>query len=203
MGVVSLSTHAFSSWPRVSLIQAAATPVAGADIAVNPLMTDRLRGCKTNFHRQNDLSVVLLLFRPWPWVIIFRVIFWFDRRSLVEWNGKSNDVPVRVEYSAVQVGRWWIWLQLAALLCPRGQSAAVRRDAALPNTSPQVLAGSRYSLLSGPTAVASLAAVHTLWESAQYIFTLHHSFCLIPTSAIPLSLTQILKCSFELAAVFF
>lgn len=62
----------------------------------------------------------------------------------------------------MQVWRWWIWLQPAALLCPRGQSAAVSRDVALPNTSPQVLAGSWYPLLSGLTAVASLAAVHTL-----------------------------------------
>lgn len=121
--------------------------------------------------------------------LLFFVSF-FDLTGEVSWSEMEKVMMSPCAGSnVVQVGRWWIWLQLAALLCPRGQSAAVRRDAALPNTSPQVLAGSWYSLLSGLAAVASLAAVHTLWESAQYIFTLHHSFCLIPTSAIPLSFT--------------
>lgn len=127
----------------------------------------------------------------------------FDLTGEVSWSEMENVMMSPCAWSnVVQVGRWWIWLQLAALLCPRGQSAAVWGDAALPNTSPQVFTGSWYLLLSGPAAVASLAAVQTLWENAQYIFTLQQSFCLIPTSTIPLSFTEILKCSFELAAVF-
>lgn len=76
-------------------------------------------------------------------------------------------------------GRWWIRLHLAARLGPRGQSAAVGRDVAPPDTPPQVLAGS-YLLLSGLAAVAGLAAVHTLSERPlSMFFTLRHSFCLI------------------------
>lgn len=50
----------------------------------------------------------------------------------------------------------------SSALPPGGQSAAVREDAALRNASPQVPAGSSRPLLSGLTAVAALAAVHTL-----------------------------------------
>lgn len=150
-------------------------------------------------------SVVLLLFCPWLRVIIFHVIFWFDRRSLVEWNGKSNDVPNAHEVAWCRWGRWWILLQLAALLCPRGQSAAVRRDAALSNTSLQVLAGSWYSLLSGLTAVASLAAVHTRWERALTTFL---RFTTLSVSSqpplFPFSFSvRFWSVPFELAAVFF
>lgn len=119
----------------------------------------------------------------------------FDLTGGICWSemGKVMMSP-RSQSSAVQVG-WWS--RLVVLLCPRGQSAAVSDDAALPNTSPQVLAGSWSSLLSGLAAVARLAAVHTLCASARYIFTLHNLFY------TPQLHCEILKCPFERAAVLF
>lgn len=110
----------------------------------------------------------------------------FDLTGEVSWSKMEKVMmSTRAWRTVVQVGRWWMWLQL---LCPRGKSAAAGRDVALPhNTSPQVLASSWYLLLSGLAAVASLAAVHTLWECSAHFYASPLLFCLIPTYAIPLS----------------
>lgn len=92
---------------------------------------------------------------------------------------------------------------------PAGQSAAVEGDAApLWQFPPHrfltwfLAAARRYlgSLLS----LRWLPSTHTPREGSLLFFvsTLRHTFCLIPTSAIPLSFTlTFLKCAFELAAV--
>lgn len=96
-----------------------------------------------------------------------------------------------------------MWLQVAALLCPRGKSAAARSDVALPhNTSPQVLTSSWYLLLSGLAAVASLAAVHTQRVLSTFfaspLFLSHPKLGYTPQLQC-----EILKCCFKPAAVFF
>lgn len=67
-----------------------------------PLMTDRLRGRKTNFHRQNDLlPLSQLSFRPPPPVFpTFRI----DRRRLIERDGESNGLP---DVHAAALCRCW------------------------------------------------------------------------------------------------
>lgn len=186
-----LHVHPFSHWPMVRFYTDFGCPASKADTAITLLMTDRSRGCKTNFHRWNDLSVCVVVVPPMPLShYFFRVTFWFDKKSLVERNGKSNGVP------SVREGVW--------RRCGEGGRGSRRQLQTAPGasqqlleemrllavvTSSQVVAGSRYPLLSGFTAVASLAAVHTLRESAQYIFTLRHTFCLILTFAGPLSFT--------------
>lgn len=80
------------------------------------------------------------------------------------WGG-SNGVPPSAREGAQEEcrcgdGGYGCSRQLCS--AAGGQSAAVRGDAALRNASPQVPAGSSRPLLSGLTAVAALAAVHTL-----------------------------------------
>lgn len=101
-------THAFSHWPRVSLIQASATTCCESRPNYTPL-DDWARMQGQFLGRKMTFRLALLTLHLWPWVIIFRVIFWFDRRSLVEWNGKSNDVPNAREEARCSWGDGGYW----------------------------------------------------------------------------------------------
>lgn len=147
-----------------------------------PLMTERLRGRKTNFHRQNDLLVLSqLLFRPLPF---FRLSELTGDDSSSE-TGRVMTSPTCMQQRSADAG-------MAALARPpdleggRGGQPAAAGRAAFPGAFPQVLAGSQCLLLSGLTVVTSLAAVHTV-SSAQNIFTLRNTRCLIPALASPVS----------------
>lgn len=150
-------------------------------------MTDRLRGRKTNFHRQNDLlPLSQLSFRP-P-LPFFRLSELTGDDSLSE-TGKVMASPTCMQRRSADAGM--ADLAAAGGSSPPtwggggGQPAAAGR-AAFPGAFPQVLAGSQWRLLSGLTVVTSLAAVHTV-SSAQNIFTLRNTRCLIPALASPVS----------------
>lgn len=151
-------------------------------------MTHRLRGRKTNFHRQNDLLVLSrLLFRPLPF---FRLSDVTGGDSLSE-TGRVMTSPTCTRRRSADAGMADLAAATGSPPPPtwrkrRGGQPAAAGRAAFPGAFPQVLAGSQRLLLSGLTVVTSLAAVHTV-SSAQNIFTLRSARCLIPALASPVS----------------
>lgn len=178
---MSLGTH-FLLLAQGQLNSGFSQPCWKADIAINPLMTDRL--C-VNFHWQNDLSAVLL-FRPWPWVIIFHVIFWFDRRSLVKWNGKSNDVSMHMQSGGAGGETVDVAAGSSATLHPGASQQLLEAMWLFPTILPH-----RFLLVPGTCCYLGLllspAWLLSTLRECSVRFSLHHFLCLIPNSAIALS----------------
>lgn len=101
MGPVSLSIHR----PRVSSIHAPTSPPAEtARVVINLVMSDTC-GCKTQFSSAKwPFGDAALVVPPMALSYYFSrhvFFFFFDSRSLMEWNGKSNDVPVLMKQCGV------------------------------------------------------------------------------------------------------
>lgn len=158
-------------------------------------MTDRLLGCRTNFHRKKWPFGVVVVVPPPPWSYLLPLPI-FDltgEDSLSEVGAKlraSPGVLGGARSCRCRDGGSSLSQQLVPAPGARLQLLEEMQPFPMPPLSPPppppVLTGSWRLLLSGPTVVTSLAAVHAV-SSAQNVFTLHNTRCLIPAFAILVS----------------